>query len=170
MGYHGRISLTVDRRVMITGMVAALATGCSQLQSIIGAADSIKKVAEDVGLISSGLAPVVAQITQLLPADTVSKVTAALDVVSKGAAELNTAVSIPAGQTTVQKIANAANAIISVAAPLLAGTPYGQTLLAVQALLPVVQGAVGLFVAQAGPTGVSPDQARAILRRRSAEA
>lgn len=172
MGYYGRVSLTVDRRAMMLGLVAL--GGCGQLGNV-GAVvdkagpliDTVKRVADDVTLISDGLTPIILAIKDAVPPATVGRVADLITGLKDSAAELSKVSSAPAGQSTVQKVVAAVSGIAAAAAPFLVGTPYGQVLVAAQALLPTIQAAVGLVAdrPRTARVAMAPDDARSVLAR-----
>lgn len=150
----------IQRRTLLLAGTAALA-GCATLTPAA--------IASDVQLVATGvqaLAPLLGPLG--VPAATIAQVVALAADVSAQVTSVGSVVSSLTPPSNIQAIVTDVNAIATVALPLLPNTPSGNSaraiILAAQALLPGILASAGLPVPTGAAPGVSPDDARAVLK------
>ena len=159
---------TITRRRLLssTALVpfgAALA-GCATLQAP-GVPAGLQQVAQDVALIAQGLGHATLSLPGLIPAGTLATVQKYLAQINQVAELLGQAPTAAAGAPLIQQLEGAINGIVAATGTLQLPGKWNDALAAVEALLPVIEVAVGLVVptARAARSAMTPAQARQLL-------
>lgn len=149
--------------MLFAGCGALSLSGCAiptKALTITGTAVS------DISLIASGIAagfPAL-EASGLVNAKTLATVQGYITQLTSIAGTITNTSSQLQGQSAVQQMETILNAIVAALAGLSLPAPFGPALIAANALLPVVEVAVGLAVsAVAGAPAMSPEAARAAL-------
>jgi len=149
------------------GVALAACTTTNGVTTLNTAAFNENVQAIEAGILSLEAAPAV---TAALSAAQLSAFNAALASIRQVSAEVaassDGAISITTGQGWVRTLETAVSAALAVVTPFLGAlpAPVGTIVAAVQALLPVIEAAVGMVSLRATPT-MSAAQARAVIAR-----
>ena len=150
----------MNRRTLLLAGAAAL-TGCANLTPAA--------IASDVQLVATGvqaLAPLLGPLG--VPAATIAQVVALAADVSAQVTSVGSVISSLTPPSNVAAIVTDVNAIATLATPLLPNTPAGNSaraiIVAAQALLPGILASAGLPVPTGAAPGMSPDDARSLLK------
>lgn len=156
--------MNITRRIVFSAGLAsmfAIAACTTQQANTIG-----QQVVTDVNILSNGLTPILPQLAPSVPPDAQARIAVLVAQVQAAVNAIVPGMTAALAQPTVVTIGNAVNAI---AAELqtVPGIPTNvrNTVTAAQALLPLIEVAVNMVIpVGASPSGMSPAQARMILR------
>lgn len=159
--------------IAATTSVAALAA-CAMINPNNTPQENMVQVVADVTNIANAFARSLPQITALsLSANTKAMISADVSDLNAVAKALTSAATTTTAQPLVQKVENDVNAVMDAVAAL-PGLPLALSgiLQAATVLLPIIEASVGLAVpvataSRAKATGMTPDEARALLRLNS---
>ena len=150
----------IQRRTLLLAGTAALA-GCASLTPAA--------IASDVQLVATGvqaLAPLLGPLG--VPAATIAQVVALAADVSAHVTSIGSVVSSLTPPSNVAAIVTDVNAIATMVNPFTMNAAVGgqvyTILVAAQALLPAIEAAAGLPVPTGAAPGMSPDDARSLLK------
>lgn len=140
----------MNRRDMITLLgTGAVLAGCGGVPSIaITLSPGIQSIIDDASAIIGKVTPVVGAVPQI--AGWISTAMGYVDALKTGAGDT---------KSVVGSLVSVLGSVAGLLPP-----PYGTIALAIETLLPVMGGVIGMRMAARRPTGMSPAQARAILR------
>lgn len=156
----------LTRRQLFAGASVFVLAACDGgLPGVITKAVTIgPQLVADVQGIADRLGEYFPSLKDKIPADVWATVNGLLPKLSQLASSLNTSLTETAGKDVVSQVVGVVQQIGSVAGPLLP-PPWGLGIQAALALIPIIQGAVGLLVTHApGAGGMSPATARQVLR------
>lgn len=147
------------RRKLLAGVSALALGGCASF--------STGQIASDASNLAAGLQGMMAQLGQLalnIPTTVMSAVGTAITSLQKAADAVAGVYTTASALPLVQQIAGYVNAVVA-ALSSVPGIPTAIQLIlqAAQAILPIIEAAVGMVVTAVSATAMSPTQARQIL-------
>ena len=152
----------VLRNAVVVAPVLALLTGCAWLKGKT-AQQITQAVLSDIALVASGLVNVLPQLSAIVGVPpSVAAIIADIKAVS---GQLSANMTTTQAQPLVARIASDVQTLVQALIGIPLPPAVSSALKAVQVLMPVIMVAVGLFApSAAAPGGMTPDQARAVLR------
>jgi hypothetical protein len=150
----GSIASALGMVLLVPVLLLASLSACSNT--------SVSAVANDVALIDSGLGTTLKALNVTLP----PQATTALADITAAASAIGSADTTAAAQPIVQRVATDVLAVAQAVLPLVPGGSAAYVAIeAAEVLVPAIETAVGLATnVGAAPGGMTPDQARLILR------
>ena len=160
--------MTITRRRLLSSTallpVSAALAGCPAFRAP-GIPAGLQQVAQDVALIAQGLGHATLSLPGLIPAGTLATVQKYLAQINQVAELLGQAPTAVAGAPLIQQLEGAVNGIVAATGTLQLPGQWNAALAAVEALLPVIEVAVGLVTpARMARSTMTAEQARAVLR------